>query len=790
MVKVPALTRKLLRDLWILRTQALAIAAVIASGVATWVIGYSTIASLEQTQRAFYEEYQFADVFAQVVRAPDRVARRVGEIKGVRNVIARVGGQASLALPDFDDPVTARLISLPERNRATLNQVYLRSGRMPAPGASREALISEPFAEAHDIAPGARIEATIHGSRETVTVVGIALSPEYVYQIQPGALFPDFERYAIAWMREPALAAAFDMEGAFNDLALDLEPGVQPSHVIPALDRLLAPYGGTGAYGREQQGSHRYLEQELQSLRSSALVVPLVFLGVAGFLVSIVTARIVHQQRDQIAVLKAFGYANGAIGRHYLSLVTLMVLAGALPGLALGAWGGHGMASLYRDFFRFPFLAYQLPLVTAFGGIAIAWLAAMGGALRAIVHAVRLPPAEAMRPEPPASYRTTLVERFGLQRWLDQPTRMILRHLERRPGNAALSVLGIALAGAILTVGNFQEDAIDYMLDVHFGLASRADVTINFTERTDITALHELAALPGVRAAEPFRSVSVEFIHGPRRHRAGIQGFPSNAALNRVLDQRLDATELPRSGLLLSDWIAQEIDVQAGDTVTLRVLDGSGEMHRVPVAGLVQEFIGASGYMRIDALNRLLGDGHVASGAHLAIAPAQRDALFSALQRRPRVAAISQRTAAMDSFLDTMGETLLILAFINTLLAGSIALGVIYNAARLAYAERSRELGSLRILGFTRAETAYILLGELAILTLLAIPVGYAIGWGFCWLIAYGMATELFRVPLVIEPSTFGFAALVILAAALLSGAAVTRRLYRMNLVEILKVRE
>ncbi len=789
-MRPPALTRKLLRDLWNLRAQALAIAAVIASGVAMWVIAYSTIASLEATQRAFYDDYRFADVFAQVTRAPDSVAERVRALDGVARVSARISGQATLDLAEFDQPVTARLVSLPDTGEPALNRLYLRSGRLPAPGSSHEALISEPFAQAHGIGPGARIDATIHGSRETLTVVGVALSPEFVYQIQPGALFPDYERYAIAWMREPALGAAFDMNGAFNDLALGLEPGVQPERVVPSLDALLARYGGTGAHDRTDQASHRYLSQELDQLRSMASVVPLLFLGVSAFLVSIVTSRTVHQQRGQIAVLKAFGYGDGAIGRHYLMLVTLMVLAGALPGLALGAWGGHGMASLYRDFFRFPFLAYQLPLGVALGGVALALLAALGGALRAVLRAVRLPPAEAMRPEPPARYRTTLVERLGLQRWLDQPSRMILRHIERRPANAGFSVLGIALAGAILTVGSFQEDAIDYVLDVHFKLAGREDATITFTERTDLRALDEIRTLDGVRAAEPFRSVAVELVSGPRRHRSSIQGRPREASLNRALDQDRQPITLPRSGLLLSRWIAQELGVRTGDTVKLRLLDGSGNTPRVKVAGLVEDFIGASGYMRIDALNRLVGEGRVASGAYLAIAEPQRAALFSALERRPRVAAISQRTAAMDAFLDTMGDTLLIFAFVNTLLAGSIAVGVIYNAARLAYAERSRELGSLRILGFTRAETAYILLGELALLTLLAIPLAFALGWGFCALIASGLESELLRMPLVIETRTLGTAALIILAAALASGAAVARRLYRMDLAEILKVRE
>ena len=790
MVGGTALTRKLLRDFWTLRGQVLAIAAVVASGVAMWVIAFSTIASLEATQDAFYRNYRFADVFAHVTRAPDRIAARAAHIDGVRTVEARVSGQARLAVPGFGEPVTARLLSLPNRGEARLNRLFLRSGRRPAPGATGEIVISEPFAEAHALHPGSRIAATVHGRQRTLRIVGIGLSPEFVYQIQPGALFPDYRRYAIAWMRRPALEAAYDMEGAFNDLALELAPDARPEQVIPALDRLLAPYGGTGAYGRAEQVSHKYLSQELKGLRASAYVVPLLFLGVAAFLLNIVTTRVVHQQREQIAVLKAFGYTNATVGLHYVQLVALMVLGGAVPGLLLGAWGGHGMASMYSEFFRFPFLAYELQPATVLAGVAVALLAALAGTLRAVHRAVRLPPAEAMRPEPPASYRATLVERLGLQRWLDQPTRMILRHLERRPANALLSILGIALAGGILTVGNFQEDAIDYMIDVQFGLASQEDLTVTFTEDTGREAVFELAALPGVRAVEPFRSVAVELVHGPRRYRTAIQGLPPDARMHRTLDRALDEIPLPHAGLLVSQWIGQQLGLHTGDTVTVELLDGSGDVRHVQVAGMVEDFIGASAYMRTSALNRLLREGPVISGAYLAVAPGQLPEVFAALERRPRVAAVSRRTAAIESFMETMGRTMLVFAFVNTLLAGSIALGVVYNAARLAYSERARELGSLRILGFTRGETAYILLGELALLTLAAIPVSFVIGRGFCRLVSVGLASELYRIPVVVETSTYGFAALVILAAALLSAALVARRLYRMDLVEILKIRE
>ncbi|WP_245675848.1 ABC transporter permease [Halofilum ochraceum] len=785
-----ALSRKLLRDLWILRGQAIAIAAVVASGVAMWVISFSTITSLDTTQRAFYNDYAFAEVFAGVTRAPAHMAARVRDLEGIAALQTRVTGRASLDVPRFNDPVNARLVSLPERGPARLNQLYVKQGRRPAPGATGEIVVSVPFAEAHGLGPGDRLEATIHGRKRTLTITGTGLSPEFVYQIQPGAMFPDYRRYAIGWMRRPALAAAYDMEGAFNDLALTLRDGTSPAAVMPALDRLLAPYGGTGAYTRADQASHKYLDQEMEQLRNTAVIVPLLFLGVAAFLLNIVTERTIRQQREQVAVLKAFGYRDRTIGGHYLLLVSAMVLLGAIPGVAIGAWAGHGLAAMYGGFFHYPYLAYHLAPATALAGVGVALLAALAGTLRAVATAVRLPPAEAMRPEPPPIYRATLVERLGLQRWLDQPTRMILRHLERHPAKSLLSVLGIALAGAILMVGNFQEDALDYMMNVQFDLAAREDLTVTLADPSGRDALFEMTSLPGVNGAQPFRSVPVELVHGPRRHRTAIQGVPATPRLHRLLDRDNQPITLPGRGLLMSRWLGDALAVETGDQVTVELLDGSGATHRIRIAGLVDDMLGVSAYMRLDALNRLLGEGPLISGAYLAVEPGREAEALRALERRPRVAAISPRTAAIESFEETLGDTLLIFAFVNTVLAGSIALGVVYNAARLAYAERARELGSLRILGFTRGQTAYILLGELALLTLAALPLAFALGWAFCQLVVAGLASELYRVPLVIEPSTYAFSAAVILVAAVLSAIAVARRLNRMDLVAVLKIRE
>jgi putative ABC transport system permease protein len=785
-----ALNCKLLRDFWGMRGQALAIAMVIAGGLATWVIAFSTIDSLLLTQSAFYRDNRFADVFATLKRAPKSLEARIAAIPGVARVETRTVAMATLQVAGFDQPVNAQLVSIPDRGNAVLNRLYVRTGRLPAPRSPDEVVISEPFAEAQGLGPGDTLGAIINGKRERLRIAGIGLSPEYTSQIRPGDLFPDYKRYAIIWMREEPLSAAEGMDEAFNSVALTLEKGASEEAVIDRLDRLLDPYGGTGAYGRKDQVSHEYLSQEIKGLRSMAAVVPVIFLGVAAFLLNVVITRLVSQQRDQIAVLKAFGYNNLAVGLHYLALVMIIVVAGSLPGLAVGAWLGHAMSELYSHFFRFPYLRYYLAPGVVLGGVGISAAACALGTWWAVRRATALSPAEAMRPEPPASFRPTIVERLGAQRLFDQPSRMILRHIERRPMKALLSILGIAMAGAILMVGFFQKDAIDYMIQVQFNLAQREDLTVTFTDPSAREALFELQSLHGVERAEPFRAVPVELHAGHRSYRTAIQGYQPGGELHRVVDTHLRPVDLPEGGILLTDYLGKRLHVRPGDRLVVKVLEGERPVREVRVAGLVTQFIGVGAYMEINALNRLMREGHVISGAYLAVDSARRQAIFDRLEARPRVQGVSIRQVSIDAFRETMGETLLVFAFVNTILAGSIAFGVVYNSARIALSEHSRELASLRVLGFTRGEISYILLGELGLMTLAAVPLGFAIGRLFCWLIAQNLASELYRVPVVVEPSTYGFSATVVLVSAVVSALIVRRRLHRLDLIGVLKTRE
>jgi putative ABC transport system permease protein len=787
---MPPLDRKLLRDLWNLKGQALAISLVIGAGVAMFIMYLSTFASLRLTQQMYYERYRFAQVFAGLVRAPLAVVDRVENMPGVARVQARVVVDVTLDVPDLTEPATGRLIGISIPHEPMLNDVFLRRGRFPSAGHADEVLVSEAFALSRALGPGDRVGAIINGRRRELVIVGIALSPEYVYSIRPGELIPDDSRFGVFWMDGRGLAAAFDMEGGFNNVSLTLLPGAPEADVIARLDQLLAPYGILGAVPRALQTSHWYLDNELSQLQGVGLILPIVFLLVAAFLLNVVLTRIVGVQREQIAALKALGYTNRELVWHYTKLSLLIGAAGAVVGVIFGGWLGSGMTSMYNAFFRFPTLRYRLPPGVVAAGVIVSFAAAAFGAVNAVRRVAALPPAEAMRPEPPARYRRSWLERAGLERWLGAPVRMILRNVGRHPVRAATSVIGIAAAVAMLVLGTFFLDSIDVLMDLQFHVLQRQDATVTFVEPVSPRALHEVRRLPGVIYAEPLRAVPARLRHAQRSRIVTIMGLVANAELNRVVDVHAGPVRLPDDGLVLSLKLAEVLDAAVGDRLTIEVLDGRRTVRDVPVTGIVEEYMGTSAYMEIDAVRRLAREDATMSGAFLQIDERFAAQLYDRLKQTPVVAGVSLKGTAIESFEKTLKDTFYVMIFFNLMFSGVIAGGVVYNAARVSLSERSRELASLRVLGFTRGEISFILLGELAAVTLMAIPVGLLLGYVFAGLLVAAFNTELYRFPLVVSSRTFAYAATSVVVAATLSGLAVRRQLDHLDLVAVLKTRE
>lgn len=784
------LDRKLLRDLWHLRGQTLAIALVVACGVASFIALRNIYRSLIATQASYYAAYRFADVFATVKRAPDWLVKPLSEIPGVASAQTRIVASATLDVPGVSEPALGLFVSLPETRLPILNDLHLLRGRYLEAGRRAEVIISASFAEKNQLNPGDTLSAIIHGRWTRLQIVGVALSPEFVYEIRPGEMFPDSRRFGVIWMSRKALGAAFDLDGAFNNVVLALASGAHEREVIARLDQLLNRYGGLGAYGREEQTSNHFITNEIAELRVSGTFIPAVFLSITAFLIHLSLSRLVSTQREQIAVLKAFGYGNSSIAAHFLKLALLTVAGGLALGLFIGWYYGFKLTALYAEFFRFPVFSYEMNPGVIAAATLISFGAACIGALRAVQKAVALPPAEAMRPEPPARYRTGMLERLGLQRWLPLATRIIARNVERHPFKALLTILGIALATSLLIVGFYFYDALDQIIDVQFRAVFREDANVVFNEPRPAQARYDLLSLPGVLRVEPYRAVPVRLRFRHRSKRTALQGMEPNSELQRIVAGNYQVFSVPPEGLVLSASLAETLGAKAGDQVTVEVLEGQRQVCELPLVATVDELLGQNAYLNANALNHVLRESGTISGARLMVDPKFAAPLYAALKRTPVVSAVVIPEALLNNFNETIARTMGFSTATIILFACVIAFGMVYNGARIALSERGRELASLRVLGFSHNEISVMLLGEQGLLTLLAIPLGYGIGVSLCWLITQALHTDLLRLPLVFSARTFALAFIIVISAAGVSSLLIRARLRRLDLVAVLKTRE
>jgi len=785
-----AIRWKLIRDLNNMRAMVFVIALMIVSGVATFVTLLSTLDSLKSTQQAYYHEFYFSNIFASLKRAPNSVVSRIREIPGINRVEARIFAGANLELTGFDETIRALFISLPDEDEPLLNRLYLRSGRRPAAYTSDEAVVGDAFAEAHHLKIGDRMTAIINGHQKFIRVVGIGLSPEFIYQANPGSIIPDFERFAILWIGRNSLEAAYDMQGAFNNVTASLTYHANEAEIIRQLDKILGPYGGLGARGRIDQQSHFYITEELNQLSQMATIIPTIFLVVAAFLLNVVIGRLIQTQQGQIAILKAFGYSNSEIGWHYVQMVSVIVIIGLTGGVVLGMYLGKLLAGVYADFYRFPFLHYRLDLKVLLAATGVSFGAAFAGVFFAVRRAVLLPPAQGMLAETPKVYKQNWIEKIGLATHLDQPTKMILRQLSRHRLKTMLSILGIAFAASLVMLGRMSEDSVNYAVEIEFRQAQPYDLSVSFEEAVSDHALMELKRIPGVYYAEAYRDVPVRLRFKHRDYLTSIQAYPKERILKPLLDENHQEVPLPDYGLLLTEKLGDILGVKPGDTLSVEVLEKSRRQIKLPVAGFMNQFFGLSGYMSLEELNRVLPEKNLISGIYMNLDDHLEDEITKELKKSPRVAEILSSQRIIDKFYESTAQTWLIMAFFVSLFAAATAFSVVYNNARISLSERSRELASLRVLGFTRGEISYILLGELWIVVLLAIPVGMVLGWALTFFMVWSLETDLYRIPMNVTTITYSLSAVTVIISALVSSVVLRRRLNKLDLIGVLKTRE
>ncbi len=788
-----SLNRKIFRDYKTLKAQVFTVAVLIICGISVLVSSWSSYQSLQSAKDSFYREFRFAEIFADVVRAPSSVLSELARLEGIQTVEARIIREGLVEVSGQTEPALGRLISWagPEQ---TLNQIYLRQGRMPQANTQAasfyEVLVHESFAAAHGLKPGDRLSILLDGRERSLQITGIGLSPEYVYSLSPVAPFPDDKHFGVFWMPRRDLEILTGMSGALNNLQMSLVAGGDEPEIRRQVDLILKPFGGTKSYPRARQFSHLFVEDEIRQQRVMAILVPAIFLSVGMFILHIIFARLITLHRGQIATLKALGYSDWSLTRHYFLLVTLVLLTGVGPALLAGAWIGRWYAGLYQDFFRFPSIDFTLSASSVAFGVLAALLSGWLGIGGALMKVFALQPAEALRPLSPPDFQKSLFEKLGLLQKMKPYSKMVFRSLLFRPWRLVLGMTGIAVSLAIIINGSFWVDVMDFIMDRQFNEMHREDLSVRLLTPQGADVISELKAIPGVVMAEGERSVPVtlQFQHFSKN--IIIIARSEDAQLSRVLDGEGNLVVPSQGGVVLSRYFQKEFGLQSGDLVRMKVLEGAQVEFDVQVLGFVDDLLGQQAYALKSDLHRWLREQAVSDTVHLKIDPSRAEQIYVTLRERPKIAAVTIQRLLLKGFQETVADMILTFTFVLYAFAVAIAGAVIYNSARIGFSERSWEMASLRILGFDVVPTFELLFLDIGIQVLLSLLPGLLFGYWLSVLTTQAIHNETFAFPVVVNPSTYALAVLVLLLTFLLSGIFLYRKTRRLDFSEALKARE
>lgn len=789
------LNRKLRRDLRGHAGMLLAVTSIITVGVACMVTLGTSYRNLSDAKQLFYSQCQMADFSIELKKAPVSELQEIAQWPEVAAIRPRIQNYVAVDLEGVSEPLNGLVLSLPDQQKPIINDIVMRKGSYFTDRRDNEVIINEDFAKYHRLQPGQWIKLIMNNQQQELFIVGTAISSEFVYLLGGGTITPDPKRFGVFYLKQSFAEEVFDFKGSTNQVLGRLSAAAKgnPKEVLRRAELRLEPYGVFSTTPLEDQMSNKFLSQEIQGLKSFAVVTPTMFLAVAALVLNVLLTRVAQQQRTVVGTLKALGYSDLQVFGHFLKFGLVVGVAGGLLGCALGWWMAAGMTALYQEFFRFPSFHNQFHLSIHATGMAVSVGCAVLGCIYGSRSVLKLKPAEAMRQKPPRTGKKILLERIGfLWNYLSSGWRMVLRNLFRSRLRTLACIFAAAMGASVMVNSFMMEKSMLYFLDFQFQKIMRSDYEIYFKDERGEDSLEEIAKLPGVDYAEPQLNVSCTFYNGSHKKKGSITGLLNNARLTIPRDKESRRIHIPTYGLVMSRQMADAIKIKCGDNVVFEPIKGLKQKQTVPVVEITDGYLGAVVYADIHYLSRLIGEEYAMTGVEILTDKdsAHREELYKELKQMPALQSIAGRKDMINALEETVLKHQWVIIDLFILFAGIVFFGSILNASLVSLAERQREVATLRVLGYGPWEVGSLLFRESIITTMLGTLIGIPLGYFQTEITAKAYASDMFRMPVIITPgiliTTMVYAAIF----ALLTHLAVQRAINSMDWLDALKVQE
>lgn len=789
------LNKKLWRNIISTRGQFLAVTAVVAVGIALYIAMTTAYANLDRAQKEFYRQDNFADYYFQTIKAPEEITRQITALPGVIAATGRIQQDVPVIKGD-GSRADARLTSYSLPMEGQVNLLTVLSGRLfekYPQGGRVEVLLDPEYAAANHLAPGDTVNIVAEGREIPLTVVGAATSPEFVYPMKDGAsLIPEPKEFGIFMIPQNQAQEILGLSGQIDQVVIRLAPGADEQQIAGQIKAILEPYGNLASYPRKQQLSHAVLQGKIDGIKAAATSLPAIFLGIAALIQFVMIGRMIKSHRTQIGIMKALGYGDLQVMLHYASYALLIGILGAGAGIVMGILFASGISSLYAQYFNLPRAIGGFYGTGIVNGLILSMTVAVVAGLWAARGVAAIKPAESLNPEPPRGTGKILLEAWPwLWQRLDATWKMTLRSINRNRTRSAVTLLGVVFAVGMIVVSLFVRDTVDYMFSQHFNQDMNYDYSISFAKPVRGAELLNIERISGVQKTEPVFDLPVKIHWAGRAEDALILGLPLQSTMQRIFSPARSVMSLPPDGLVIDANTANKLGARVGDEVQVETTLSMGPSHIVgmKILGISKQLIGSESFASLDLVNRMLQESGLISGAMLKVDSGQAAGIEAELGTMTNISSILSRQKQQDNYNTELGYVFYTV-FMLLIFAIMLGFAIIYNASVISFAERRRELASLRVIGFTTREISSLLLKENLLQTLLGIILGLPFGRLLSESYIKKASTDVFTFQVVIYPLTYLLATLGGILFVAIAYRLAVKSVSSLDMVEVLKTRD
>lgn len=781
MMKLDVRLLRLIKDT---KGQFIAISSLIIIGLTIYVAMNMAAINLDTTLQHYYDVTNFADIYVEVVRIPEKAVQQLTSINGVRQAQGRIVADVPLRVDEEDEKVIVRVTSFSKKDNP-INALYPSQGKLTELK-SREAFVIKQFADARNIELDQTIQPQIGGKKYNLKVSGIASSPEHIYLMKnEQSLLPEPEKFGVIYVSESFAQQSMGFHGSYNEVLVTVDSDKNIEKVKEQLEKKLKKYGVKRVYTKEEQLSNRMIHEEIKQLRNTSTAVPLVFLGIAAVIISVMLGRMVKNDRMAIGIFKALGYSNLHVMLHYSKYSLMIGVIGSILGIAFGMLLSGIMTKMYIQFFNIPMLRinfyYQYMLLAVLIAAAFCVTSGLWGAREVL----RIMPAESMKPEAPNTGGEIFLEKIrALWERLPFDWRMVLRNIFRNKKRFIFIIVGISLTYSIVLLTLHLNTAVTDIFDTHYGEFQRMDYNINFNKPENEDIINDIKHIVKVKKIEPKLEYPFKMVYGWKNKVVNVIGLRENTEFYKFVNKNGKPIKLPGQGIVLSENLARFLGVSKGDSIKIETFIPNRNDVYIEVKDVIQQGLGINAYMNIEEMRNLLLDREMVTGAYLD----SDDQVKEKLDDLKNISSVESIHDMMETFRKFLDLTIYSIG-IMLLFAGILGFAIVYNSTVINISERKLEFSTLRVLGFAKKEIHNILLKENIIMTVIGIIVGMPLGKFMIEQLEKVYTTELYTFDVPTSPETYLMAVVFTVIFAAFAQLATVNRINRLNFIDALKNR-